>query len=150
MTDYHFRNIIKDDLYFVLQGFRETHGGLCHANEDDFRQRILEDFLISSPKASLLLLEKASEKIGYVMFSKCYFASTGLVLWVSQAYVAKEFRGRGSRALLYAMKAKAHELDAKRIIWATDKAKNDLSPLWRRIGAKEWTQDYTFWGLKPR
>ena len=145
----HFRSATQDDLEFLIQGFHETHGGLSHASEEEFRGRLKNDFFVQHPKATLLILEEKKDKVGYVLFSQSYFASTGPVLWVSQAYVAPEFRGKGSRALLNAMKDKAKELGALRLIWATDAKKSALSPLWKRIGAKDWTSDYTFWGMKP-
>lgn len=148
-ADFRFRDAVRSDLDFLIRGFRETHGGLPHANEEEFRKRLKDDLLTEAPKASLLVLENDGGRAGYVLFSNCYFASTGLVLWVSQAYVAPEFRGRGSRALLSAVKSKARALGAGRLVWATDANKTALSPLWQKIGARDWTPDYTFWGMTP-
>ena len=144
-----FRQANVQDIPFLLEGFRSTHHGLEHARIDDYEQRLHQDIFTKNPKAYIYIFEKDNQRIGYVLYAFCYFASMGSVLWMSQLYIAPPHRGKYLRTIVSTLKNHAKEIDAHRLIWCSDIKEERLPNLWTRGGGKALNPEYTFWSINP-
>lgn len=141
------REASPKDVDFIVAGFADIHDDLPVSAHEIFRARIVDDVFGKAPKARIYVYEAGGAAVGFFLVSSCYFASKGSVLWVSQAYIAPQYRGRYFRPMFSALKEKALADKFSRIVWATDVKKGRLSGFWRKMGAREFTDDFTFWSV---
>lgn len=61
----------------------------------EFEKNIDEDYYCENPKFKCLVAEVDGKPIGMILYSYFYWASDGQVLWISQMYIAEEYRKYG-------------------------------------------------------
>jgi GNAT superfamily N-acetyltransferase len=138
----HLRPAAKGDIPYII-----------HANQQIERERaelteeaLLRDVFCASPKAYALILESGSRAVGMTFYSFAYWASDGLILWVSQMYIEPQFRdARGARLLRNGLLDEAARRGSRYMVWATHNSADRTNRLWKRTGAKNLSEDYSFW-----
>jgi hypothetical protein len=137
-----------DDIDFLLEGFRATHFNITSDDELKYRQRLQEDIFNSSPLATVFILKKGDDKAGYVVYSPCYFVSTGLVWWISQIYIDPKYRGFYFKKVFNSLKELASKNNVKSLIWCTHPDKDNINQLWLKADARNLNSHFIFWSKK--
>jgi GNAT superfamily N-acetyltransferase len=130
-----------EDIAFILKAHRDIEGTDARLTE----QRLKQDMLSGDPKAYVDLLEDRGEIIGMILYARNYWASVGVVLWVSQMYILPAHRGRFVYRLKDWANKKCREWDSRVIAWGTHRAADRSSRLWQAAGAKDISDGYSFW-----
>ena len=140
------RKAWETDYDFILEAHAAI-AGVSKQKEGLSKNWIENDILCKKPKAKVLIATIDNRPVGMILYALNYFAGDGAVVWVSQLYVAKEFRGiRVARALLEALRDK--NKDSVGIVWATTPANNRAYKFFELKGAKalkEFTLFYKDW-----
>ena len=69
-----------------VNNMEETHG---------LENNIDSDLFGDKPKFECLIAEADGRPVGMIIYSYCYWASDGEILWISQMFVEKEYRKYG-------------------------------------------------------
>ncbi len=139
------RPATEDDIPFLIKGFAETHAGVSHADSTSYEKRIRQDILSSTPKAYADVFTVNDNAVGYVVYAQGYFMSTGSIMWISQLYIDKKYRGHYFRDFIKLLKLKAKKLGAVRFVWCSEIHNERLSKLWRLGKAKNLNESFSFW-----
>lgn len=88
-----FRDAISKDKEFILSANKEINL-LSNLDDSTFEKRIDKD-LFKDKICKSIIAEIDGEAIGMILYSYVYWANCGKGIYLSQAYVKKEFRGQG-------------------------------------------------------
>ncbi len=136
------RKAEESDIAYVIHANREIEGERSKLTEEVLRRDLFTD----TPKAFVVLAEHQGKRVGMAFFSFTYWASDGPILWVSQMYIEPEYRGgRTIIALRDELFEQASIGGAGRMVWATHNTADRSNKLWQRIGAKDLSENYSFW-----
>ncbi|MCB0347112.1 MAG: GNAT family N-acetyltransferase [Bdellovibrionales bacterium] len=132
------------DINYIVHANRAIEAGRAKLTDETLRR----DLFCEHPKAAIALVECAEETVGMAFYAFTYWASDGPILWVSQMYIEPKYRGGAAvRVLRDQVFTEAKQNNAKHIVWATHNSAARTNKLWRRIGAKNLSGDYSFWVL---
>lgn len=126
------------DLDFILKANFAINEKSSQENVD-IKKRMGDDLFSDTPKAHAMIAEFEDKLVGVVLYSTCYFANEGEIMWVSQMYVEPEYRNRKqwiAPALMSELIALAQKKSWDNICWATSKDNNIPKKLSQKIGAK--------------
>ncbi len=103
-----FREAKKEDKEFILKANKEINA-LSGLNDSSFEKRIDKD-LFKDKIFKSIIAEENNEIVGFVLYSYIYWANCGRGIYLSQAYVKKEYRGKGIyKSLLKELETKEKE-----------------------------------------
>ncbi len=103
-----FREAQEQDREFILNGHKEINV-LSGLNDSTFERRIDSD-LFKNRVCKSIIAEIDGVIVGFVLYSYVYWANCGKGIYLSQAYVKKEYRGQGIyRQMLKELEAKETE-----------------------------------------
>ena len=88
-----FREANKSDKEFILNANKEINL-LSGLNDSTFEKRIDKD-LFEDKICKSIIAENNGEVVGMILYSYIYWANCGQGIYLSQAYVKKEYRGNG-------------------------------------------------------
>lgn len=88
-----FREANKSDKEFILNANKEINL-LSGLNDSTFEKRIDKD-LFEDKICKSIIAENDGEVVGMILYSYIYWANCGQGIYLSQAYVKKEYRGNG-------------------------------------------------------
>lgn len=126
------------DLDFILKANFAINEKSSQENVD-IKKRMGDDLFSDTPKAYVIIAEFENKLVGMALYSTCYFANEGEIMWVSQMYVEPEYRNRKqwiAPALMSELIALAQEKGWDNICWATSTDNNIPKKLSQKIGAK--------------
>ena len=140
------RAVQESDKAFIELAHAEIAG--ASAQKEGLAQNWIDrDILCETPKAKVLVATVDERPVGMMLYALNYFAGDGPVVWVSQLYVTKEFRGlRVVRELLGELRAQ--NKGTAGIVWATSPANQRAYRFFELAGAKplkEFTLFYKDW-----
>ena len=105
-----FRDAISKDKEFILSANKEINL-LSNLDDSTFEKRIDKD-LFKDKICKSIIAEIHGEAIGMILYSYVYWANCGKGIYLSQAYVKKEFRGQGIyKKMLLKLEEKEKEKD---------------------------------------
>ena len=89
------------DFNFILRANAEISGVSNQAEIDKASQaRLKNDLFGAYPRCHAIMAEADGVPIGMALYSTCYFANEGQIMWVSQIYVLPEYRRHIATGLL--------------------------------------------------
>ena len=88
-----FREANISDKEFILNANKEINL-LSGLNDSTFEKRIDKD-LFEDKICKSIIAENDGEVVGMILYSYIYWANCGQGIYLSQAYVKKEYRGNG-------------------------------------------------------
>ena len=88
-----FREANKSDKEFILNANKEINL-LSGLNDSTFEKRIDKD-LFEDKICKSIIAENDGKVVGMILYSYIYWANCGQGIYLSQAYVKKEYRGNG-------------------------------------------------------
>lgn len=91
--DYIFREAIKSDKAFLLNANKEING-LSGLDDSTFEKNIDKD-LFEDRICKSLIVEENGVILGFLLYSYVYWANCGKGIYLSNAYVNKEYRNKG-------------------------------------------------------
>lgn len=59
------------------------------------KERLYTDLFGKNPKAYVLIGMQSEMRVSMALYSSCYFANEGQIMWVSQFYILPSCRGKG-------------------------------------------------------
>lgn len=134
----------KEDICFIIESNKAIEG----AEASLTKERLIKDILCKNPKAYIYIFELSKTPIGLIFFSNSYWASRGLILWISQLYVHENYRGRFFYKIKEWVFKLAKENGASRIAWGTITEAKRANRLWKAAGAFNINDGYQFWAKK--
>ena len=136
------RKANASDIDYIAYANREIEGERAKLSVDVLKR----DVFSPTPKAHVVIVETPEKPIGMAFYSFTYWASDGPILWVSQMYIEPEYRGgQAVRALRDELYKQAADANAKHLMWGTHNTELRITKLWKRIGAKNLSENYSFW-----
>lgn len=81
---------------FIIKANRVINSVNETIQTNDLENNIEKDYFEGIPKFECLVAEYEGKPVGMIMYSKFYWANDGEVLWISQMYVEKEYRKKGT------------------------------------------------------
>lgn len=105
-------------------------------HESAFSKNLDKDLFVKSPKFKCLVALADNKPIGMLLYSKMYWADDGVVLWVSQIHVDKDYRKFGIFFKLIEILKKKNK-DAVLISCATGKPNKTMQKLLTFAGGKQ-------------
>ena len=88
-----FREAKKEDKEFILKANKEINE-LSSLNDSTLEIRIDKD-LFEDKSCKLIIAEIDNNIAGFILYSYVYWANCGKGIYLSQAYVDKNYRGQG-------------------------------------------------------
>lgn len=88
-----FRSPIKADRDYILKANEEINV-LSGLDDSSFAKNIDND-LYKDHSCKAIIAEEDNHIIGFILYSYIYFANCGKGIYLSQAYVSEEYRGKG-------------------------------------------------------
>ena len=95
-----FREANKDDKEYLLNANREINI-LSGLDDSTFEKNIDKD-LFEDKICKSLIIEKGGTILGFLLYSYVYWANCGKGIYLSNAYVGKEYRNKGIFKILLA------------------------------------------------
>ena len=136
------RKANQSDIDYVVHANQQIEGARAKLSPEVLQS----DVFCPAPKAHVVVVETEDKPVGMAFYSFTYWASEGPILWVSQMYIEPEFRGgRAAKILRGGLSRQATKEGAKHMMWATHSTADRSNKLWKRIGAKDLSETYSFW-----
>lgn len=129
-------NAKKEHKEYLLKANAEINNINEVSHESDFAKNLDKDYFTSNPKFKCLVALANNNPIGMILYSKMYWADDGVVVWVSQAHVEKEYRKHGVfLKLFHALKQR--NKDAVLISCATGRPNKTMQRIFEFAGGKQ-------------
>lgn len=136
------RKAVASDMDYIVHANQQIEGDRAKLTAEVLKR----DVFCQNPKAFAVLAEISGKPVGMAFYAFTYWASEGSILWVSQMYIEAEFRGGQT---VYALRDGLTEQSEKEgagfMVWATHSTADRSNKLWKRIGAKDLSENYSFW-----
>lgn len=129
-------NAKKEHKDYLIKANAEINNVNEVSHESDFAKNLDKDYFISKPKFKCLIALADEKPVGMVLYSKMYWADDGVVLWVSQTHVDKEYRKYGI-FLKLVQALKSRNKDAELIACATGKPNKNMQKILEFSGGKQ-------------
>lgn len=128
-----FRNVNVNDKSFILDANKEINK-LSGLNDSTFDYNIDND-LFKNKLCKCIIAESDSNPVGFLLYSYIYWANCGKGIYLSQAYVKKEYRNKGIfKMLLYEIEAR--EKECKFITNLVGKENSNMVSSMNKLGFK--------------
>lgn len=105
-------------------------------HESNFSKNLDKDYFVSNPKFKCLVALADEKPVGMILYSKMYWADDGVVIWVSQTHVDKEYRKYGV-FLKLVQALKNRNKDVKLISCATGRPNKKMQKIFEFAGGKQ-------------
>lgn len=123
----------KSHKTFLVKANQIIHNISEQAYESGFAKRLDADCFCKHPKFSCIVAECDGMAVGFILYSKMYWADDGEVIWVSQMYVDNEYRKYGVAIKLYSI-LKEFNKSANVISCATGKNNKTMNKILKALG----------------
>ena len=129
-------NAKKEHKEYLLKANAEINEVNEVNHESGFAKNLDKDYFISKPKFKCLVALIEEKPVGMLLYSKMYWADDGVVLWISQSHVDKEYRKQGVFSKLIET-LKSRNKDVKLMACATGKPNKRMQKILESTGGKQ-------------